>query len=142
MKSVAFGWMVFFSVAALAGQKMIDCVDKGDQRSWSVSLKPDLTLANFFNNDNDVALKRTKINVYETFPPIVEIEYEGKDRKSAIKFTYDQNTRKGTLEANVGAVEEFQVEFECKQVKDSINWQAVQKAIDDAKKNGGSTRLK
>ena len=129
-----------FCLAANASTKMIDCIDEGDEMSWHVSMKSDLSLASHSDNDHETALKQTDISFYDTYPAQTEITFHGQDGKSKIRFVYTQELSKGVLYANTGTKDAFQVNFDCELTKDFINWPEVAQAIKDAPSNGGSTR--
>lgn len=127
------------STAYASTSKMIDCTEVGEDRSWSVSIKSDLSMANFFDNDHDVAMKQVTINFYETLGE-PEAEFRGKDQSSVVLFDYRTNAMTGTLYANAGTRNEFKIKFKCKLVKDDLDWKSAEKALSDARKNSGSTR--
>jgi len=129
-----------WGVTAKADTNMVDCTDVGDQMSWHVSMKSDLSMASHSDNDHETAMVKTDVSFYDTFPPQTEITFDGQDGKNKIKFVYTQELSKGTLYANAGTKDAFEVSFECKLTSDYMDWSAVQQAITDAPANAGSTR--
>jgi hypothetical protein len=140
MKKTVLLFAIISLSSHLFAATMIDCRDKGDLMSWSVTINSDLKLASFFDNDHEVALNRVGISFYESYPPQTVFDFKGQDKKAKIDFHYTQETKQGLLIANTGTPDEFQVDFECVTRKDTVDWKTVSKAIEDAHKNGGSTR--
>lgn len=121
-----------FSTMSFANDKMIDCIDAGDEMSWHVYLKSDLSIGNFFDNNTDTAIRKTDVNFYETYPPQTEFKFIGQKGQAKIKFEYIQETKKGLLTANVGTKDQFETAFECTLVEDDIDWSSVQAELETA----------
>ncbi len=129
------------SLSAQATPLMISCLDKDNRMSWGVEIKSDLSLAIHNDNDHDIAMKKTKMEIFETYPSQTEVTFEGQDGSSKVNFVYTLETKTGTLYANPGKRDAFQVEFECKLAKDVMNWSEAKQALKDAPSQGGSTRF-
>jgi hypothetical protein len=132
--------MAILSGAQVYAANMIECRDAGDRMSWVVTLKSNLSIGDHFNNDFSVAMQKTGVDFFETYPPQTEYTLEGKSGKNLIQFVYTKELQKGSLLLNVGTKDEFEVKYECQTAKDDFDWKAVKKALKDAPKNGGSTR--
>lgn len=131
------------SVSSSFAADVYECTRDDDGDDWSITVKEDGSLANFFDNDHDTAM--VNVRTVENKMTRAKIHsFEGSDGASASEFILNTRSLTGTLTDGVGTADAYQLAFTCTVEKEnpkySIDWEAVQKAIDDAEKNGGSTR--
>ncbi len=144
-KHVSF-FALLFAVSissSFAADHVYECTRDDEGDDWTITVKEDGSLANFFDNDHDTAMvnvrtienKSTRAKIYS---------FEGSDGASASEFILNTGSLTGTLVDSVGTSDAYELAFTCTVEKEdprySVDWEAVQKAIDDAEQNGGSTR--
>lgn len=141
-KSLAILFVSTLTIAGASAQE-IDCNRVDDADDWTITINSRRTMASFFDNDHNEAMKMIDMKIYETYPTQTEYTFAGQDGSVADRFIVNQFSMTGTLYLGVKRSGKYsrKVEFACAPVKKSyINWKEVKKALDDAPSNGGSTR--
>jgi hypothetical protein len=119
----------------------VDCIRIDGADDWRISIHEDRSMASFFDNDHETAMKMTDVRSLESMPPQSVYTFKGNDEGTKISFNFNETYQTGYLTDSVGTTSEYTVDFSCRNVDgELIDWEETRAALENAKKNGGSTR--